>query len=95
MVEVPCRSAEFRHWRTQTVLGRIVPHPSHLTRPMRKVQLTTHPEKGTTTNRNSAQGKGIDVVRTTTSYFDPVWNVFSMYTDGSVQWIPKQIVEIG
>jgi hypothetical protein len=29
------------------------------------------------------------------SYFDPVWNVFSKHTDGSMQWIPKQIVTIG
>jgi hypothetical protein len=26
------------------------------------------------------------------SYFDPVWNVFSKHTDGSIPWIPKQIV---
>jgi hypothetical protein len=25
-------------------------------------------------------------------YFDPVWNVFSKHTDGSIPWIPKQIV---
>jgi len=36
-VEVPRRSAYLRHWRTQSVLGRIVPHPSHLTRPLRRV----------------------------------------------------------
>ncbi len=57
------------------------------------------PEKGTvdkskaTTNRNLAQGKGRDVVRTVTSYFDPVWNEFSNHTDGSIQWIPKQIFD--
>ncbi len=49
----------------------------------------------TTTNRNLPQGKENDVVRTVTSYFDPVWNSFSKYTDGSMQWIPKQIVSIG
>jgi len=48
-----------------------------------------------TTNRNLAQGKGSDAVRTATSYFDTVWNVFSKHTDGSMQWIPKQIVAIG
>ena len=48
-----------------------------------------------TTNRNLAQGKGNDTVRTVTSYFDVVWNAFSKHTDGSMQWIPKQIVEIG
>ncbi len=48
-----------------------------------------------TTNRNLAQGKENDVVLTSTSYFDPVWNSFSKYTDGSMQWIPKQIVAIG
>jgi hypothetical protein len=48
-----------------------------------------------TTNRNLAQGKESDAVRTATSYFDPVWNAFSKHTDGSMQWIPKQIVAIG
>ena len=48
-----------------------------------------------TTNRNLAQGKGKDSVHTVTSYFDPVWNSFSKHTDGSMQWIPKQIVAIG
>ena len=42
-----------------------------------------------TTNRNLAQGKGSNAVRTVTSYFDPVWNAFSKHTDGSMQWIPK------
>ena len=45
-----------------------------------------------TTNRNLSQGKENDAVRTATSYFDPVWNAFSKQTDGSMQWIPKQIV---
>ena len=36
-----------------------------------------------------------DVVHTVTSYFHPVWNAFSKHTDGSIQWIPKQIVTIG
>ena len=49
----------------------------------------------TTTNRNLAQGKESDSVLTVTSYFDPVWNSFSKHTDGSMQWIPKQIVAIG
>ncbi len=48
-----------------------------------------------TTNRNLAQGKASDVVRTVTSYFDAVWNAFSKHTDGSMQRIPKQIVAIG
>ena len=34
-------------------------------------------------------------MRTDTSYFDPVWNSFSKHTDGSIQWIPNQIVAIG
>jgi hypothetical protein len=42
-----------------------------------------------------ALGKESDAVRTATSYFDPVWNAFSKHTDGSIQWIPKQIVAIG
>ena len=48
-----------------------------------------------TTNRNLAQGKASDVVRTATPYFDAVWNAFSKHTDGSMQRIPKQIVAIG
>ena len=48
-----------------------------------------------TTNRNLAQGKESNAVRTATSYFDPVWNSFSKHTGGSMQWIPKQIVAIG
>ncbi len=61
----------------------------------------TTAEKGSTdkdkatTNRNLAQGKENDAVHTVTSYFDPVWNSFSKHTDGSMQWIPKQIVAIG
>ena len=49
-----------------------------------------------TTNRNlTLKGKKAIAVRTATSYFDPVWNSFSKHTDGSMQWIPKQIVAIG
>jgi hypothetical protein len=50
-----------------------------------------------TSNKNLAQDKftETDVVHTTTSYFDPVWNVFSHHTGRSIQWIPKQIVGIG
>ena len=48
-----------------------------------------------TSNKNLAQGEQSDVLRTTTSCFDPVWNAFSQHTDGSLQWIPKQIVAIG
>jgi hypothetical protein len=42
-------------------------------------------EDKATTNRNLAQGKESDAVRTATSYFDPVWNLFSKHTDGSMQ----------
>ena len=43
------RYVELHHWRTQPVVARIVPHPSHLTRPLRRVQLTKarQPRKGT------------------------------------------------
>ncbi len=34
-----------------------------------------------TTNRNLAQGKQSDAVRTVMSYFDPLWNSFSKHTD--------------
>ncbi len=37
---MPHRSAELRHWRTHPVIGSIVPPPSYLTRPLRRVQLT-------------------------------------------------------
>ena len=54
------------------------------------------PDKSTKTpNRNLAPGEQTDAVRTATSYFDPVWNAFSQHTDGSMKWIPKQIVAIG
>ena len=48
-----------------------------------------------TSNKNLTQGKQTDDLHTTTSYFDPVWIVFSKHTDGSLEWIPKQIVSIG
>jgi hypothetical protein len=60
----------------------------------------TTAEKGTvdkdkaTMNRILAEGKESDVVYTSTSYFDQVWKSFSKHTDGSIQWIPKQIVSI-
>ena len=37
-----------------------------------------------TTNRNLAQGKESDAVRTATSYFDPVWNVFSNHRESKI-----------
>ncbi len=37
----------------------------------------------------------MDVLRTVTSYFDKDWNVFAHQKDGSMQWIPEQIVGIG
>ena len=53
------------------------------------------PDKNTkTSNKNLTQGKQTDDVHTSTSYFDPVWTVFSKHTDGSLQWIPKQIVDM-
>ena len=36
-----------------------------------------------TTNTNLAQGKASDTVRTDTSYFDAVWNIFAEQTNGS------------
>ena len=47
------------------------------------------------TDIHLAKGQESDDVSTVTSYFDPVWNAFSKHTDGSMQWIPKQIVAIG
>ena len=37
-----------------------------------------------TSNKKLAQGEQTDSVHTVTSYFDPDWNVFSQYTDGSL-----------
>jgi hypothetical protein len=37
----------------------------------------------------------VGVLRTETSYFDKVWNAFAQKRDGSIQWIPEQIVGIG
>jgi hypothetical protein len=48
-----------------------------------------------TTNRNLAQGKESNAVRTATSYVDMGWCAFEKHTDGSMQWIPRQIVAIG
>ena len=31
----------------------------------------------------------------TTLYFHPGWNAFAQQTDGSMPWIPEQIVGIG
>jgi hypothetical protein len=36
----------------------------------------------------------VDALRTVTSYFDKGWNAFAQQTDGSIQWIPEQIVGI-
>jgi hypothetical protein len=51
--------------------------------------------KTKTTNLNLDQGKKVDALRTTTSYFHKGWNVFAQQKDGSMQWIPEQIVGIG
>ncbi len=76
-------------------------HMGHCRKSSTPVASGTTAEKGAadkdkaTSNRNLAQGKENDAVRTVTSYFDPVWNSFSKHTDVSMQWIPKQIVGIG
>jgi hypothetical protein len=48
-----------------------------------------------TTNFNLDQGKRVDDLRTSTSYFDKDWNTFTQEKDGSMYWIPEQIVGIG
>jgi hypothetical protein len=50
--------------------------------------------KTKTTNLNLTQGEKEDAQRTTTSYFDKVWKSFAQQKDGSIQWIPQQIVGI-
>ncbi len=37
----------------------------------------------------------VDALRIVTSYFDKGWNAFAQQKDGSIQWIPEQIVGIG
>jgi hypothetical protein len=37
----------------------------------------------------------VDALRTVTSYLDKGWNAFAQQKDGSIQWIPEQIVGIG
>jgi len=53
--------------------------------------------KTKTTNLNLAQlaGENSRCSRTATSYFDADWNTFAQQKDGSIQWIPEQIVGIG
>jgi hypothetical protein len=46
------------------------------------------------TNLNLAQGTKVDALRTVTFYFDKDWNAFEQQKDGSIQWIPEQIVGI-
>jgi hypothetical protein len=48
-----------------------------------------------TKTTNLAQGKTVDALRTATSYFDVGWNAFAQQKDGSMQWIPEQLVENG
>jgi hypothetical protein len=62
------RSTDQRHHRrTQSVTRRLVTStPS----------TSDRSTKTKTTNLNLAQGKTVDALRTTTSYFDKVWNVF-------------------
>jgi hypothetical protein len=90
---VPCRSAELCYCRTKSVLGKIVPHPSHLARPLIRVHLTKVQRHHTEIQRKG--NKPTLSVHPTTSYFGQVWNAFSQDTDGSMQWILKQIVSIG
>jgi hypothetical protein len=51
--------------------------------------------KTKTTNLNLAHFKTVDALRIATSYFDKGWNAFAQQKDGSIQWIPEQIVGIG
>ena len=79
------RSADQHHrHRTQSVLARRPSHP-----------VSDRNTKTKTTNVNLAQGTKVDALRTTTSYFYKGWNVFAQQKDGSMQWIPEQIVGIG
>jgi hypothetical protein len=77
------RSAHHRHRRTQSVLTKSPTHPARFTGALNK-----------TTNLNLTQGKTIDVLRKSTSYFDVDWNAFAspmMKTHtgnvSSLQWV--------
>jgi hypothetical protein len=51
--------------------------------------------KTKTTHLNLVQGKTVGALRTATFYFDKGWNAFAQQKDGSIQWIPEQIVGVG
>jgi hypothetical protein len=83
--EVTHRSADQCHrHRTQSVITRRPPPNT-----------SDRSAKTKTTNLNFAQGTKVDALRTTTSYFHTVWNAFVQNQDGSMQWIPEQIVGTG
>ena len=82
---VTYRSAHQRHRRTQSELNKKTSTPS----------TSDRSTKTKTINLNLVQGKTVDVLWTSTSYFDVVWNAFANQKDGSIQWIPEHIVGIG
>ena len=64
------------------MLTRRPPHPARLTGALKQKLPTLISLKG-------------HALRTGTSYFDKGWNAFAQQKDGSMQWIPEQIVGIG
>ncbi len=81
------RSEDQHHrLRTQSVITRRPPHPVRLTGALKQKLPVLIWFKGQ---------QWMDALRIATSYFDKVWNAFAQKKDGSIQWIPEQIVGIG
>jgi hypothetical protein len=85
---------------TLTQKSTPVTSPSDKVGANKKTSTTSTSDKITktkTTNLNLVQGKKVHALRTATvtSYFDKGWNAFAQEKDGSIQWIPEQIVGIG
>jgi hypothetical protein len=85
---------------TLTQKSAPVASPSDKVGANKKTSTTSTSDKITktkTTNLNLVQGKKVHALRTATvtSYFDKGWNAFAQEKDGSIQWIPEQIVGIG
>jgi hypothetical protein len=86
-----------RQWSTEARTSR-TPSPPDTVGVNKKTSTPTTSDRSTktkTTNLNLAQTTKVDALRTPTSYFDKGWNAFAQQKDGSIQWIPEQIVGIG
>ena len=90
------RSADqHHHRRTWSVLARLSKYTVGANKKTSTPSTSDRSTKTKTTNLNLTQGTKVDAFRTATSYFDKGWNAFAQQKDGSIQWIPEQIVGIG